>query len=126
MPYVWIFLGGGIGAAARHGVNRAALLLAGADYPAGTLFVNIAGSLMMGVLAGWFTYRGESAPEPLRLFLTTGVVGGFTTFSAFALDAAVMWQRHDSGQALAYVGLSVIGAIVALFAGLAAMRALMA
>ena len=125
MPYVWIFLGGGLGAAARHGVNRAALVLAGPDYPAGTLFVNVAGSLVMGLLAGWFTYRGESAPEPLRLFLTTGVLGGFTTFSAFALDAAVMWERHDSVQALTYVGVSVMGAIIALFAGLSAMRAMM-
>jgi len=125
MPYVWIFLGGGLGAAARHGVNRAALVLAGPDYPSGTLFVNIAGCLVMGLLAGWFTYRGESAPEPLRLFLTTGVVGGFTTFSAFALDAALMWERHDTAQALTYVGGSVLGGIIALFAGLWAMRAMM-
>ena len=79
----------------------------------------------MGVLAGWFTFRGESSPESLRLFLTTGVLGGFTTFSAFALDAAVMWERHDTGQALTYVAMSVVGSIIALFAGLAASRAMM-
>ena len=123
--YLLICLGGGLGAAARHGVNRAALLLAGPNYPAGTLFVNIAGCLAMGVLAGWFTFRGESSSESLRLFLTTGVLGGFTTFSAFALDAAVMWERHDNGQALTYVAISVLGSIIALFAGLAATRAMM-
>ena len=124
-PYLWVCLGGGLGAAARHGVNRAAFLLVGANYPAGTLLVNVSGCLAMGILAGWFTYRGETAPEPLRLFLTTGVLGGFTTFSAFALDAAVMWQRHDNAQALTYAGFSVIGSIVALFAGLGATRAIM-
>lgn len=124
-PYLWIFLGGGLGAAARHGANRAALLLAGPNYPAGTLFVNVAGCFAMGALAGWFTYRGETAPDPLRLFLATGVLGGFTTFSAFALDTAVMWERHDSGQALTYVAVSVVGSIIALFAGLAATRAMM-
>jgi CrcB protein len=123
--YLLIFVGGGLGAAARHGVNRAALVLAGPNYPAGTLFVNIAGCLAMGVLAGWFAFRGETAPEPLRLFLTTGILGGFTTFSAFALDAAVMWERHDTTEALVYVAVSIVVSMVAVFAGLAATRALL-
>jgi CrcB protein len=123
--YLLIFLGGGLGAAARHGVNRAALVLVGPDYPAGTLFVNVAGCLIMGLLAGWFAFRGETSSAPLRLFLTTGVLGGFTTFSAFALDAAVLWERHDQAPALTYIGVSVIASIVAVFAGLATTRALL-
>jgi CrcB protein len=79
----------------------------------------------MGVLAGWFTYRGEDTSEPLRLFLTTGVLGGFTTFSAFALETGLMWERHDTGSAFLYAAVSVLGAISALFAGLATTRALM-
>ena len=125
-PYLWVCLGGGLGAAARHGVNRAALLLAGPDYPAGTLFANIAGCFVVGLLAGWFTYRGEDTSESLRLFLTTGVLGGFTTFSAFALETGLMWERHDTGNALIYAAVSVLGSISALFAGLAAARALAA
>lgn len=123
--YLWVCLGGGLGAAARHGVNRAAFLLVGPNYPAGTLFVNVAGCIAMGALAGWFTYRGEDTSESFRLFLTTGVLGGFTTFSAFALETGLMWERHDSAQALIYAGLSVVGSIIALFAGLAATRAML-
>jgi CrcB protein len=124
--YLLVCLGGGLGAAARHGVNRAALLLVGPNYPTGTLVANIAGCFVMGLLAGWFTYRGEDTSEPLRLLLTTGVLGGFTTFSAFALETGLMWERHDTGHALLYAVVSVIGSISALFAGLAAARALAA
>lgn len=123
--YLWVCLGGGLGAAARHGVNRAALLLVGPNYPTGTLFANLAGCVVMGLLAGWFTYRGEDTSESLKLFLTTGVLGGFTTFSAFALETGLMWERHDTGSALLYAAVSVLGSISALFAGLAAARALM-
>ena len=124
MSYLWVCLGGGIGAAARHGVNRAAMLLIGPNYPAGTLVANIAGCFVMGLLAGWFTYHGEDSSESTRLFLTTGVLGGFTTFSAFALETGLMWERHDTGSALLYAAVSVLGSISALFAGLAAVRAL--
>lgn len=123
--YLWVFLGGGLGAAARHGVNRAALLLVGPNYPAGTLFANITGCFVMGLLAGWFTYRGEDSSGSMQLFLTTGVLGGFTTFSAFALETGLMWERHDIGGALIYAGASVLGSIVALFAGLATARAML-
>ena len=125
LGYLVIFVGGGVGAAARHAVNRVALAIVGPNYPAGTLFVNVAGSIAMGLLAGWFAFRGETVTASQRLFLTTGVLGGFTTFSAFALDAAVMWERHDGGEALTYVAISVLGSIIALFAGMAATRAMM-
>lgn len=120
MHYVLVFIGGGMGAALRHGVNRATLAWLGPAFPYGTLFVNVVGSLAMGVLAGLFLARAPS--EAWRLFLTTGILGGFTTFSAFSLDAAVMWQRGDNAGFALYVGASVALSIAALFAGLAATR----
>ena len=122
LGYVLVFIGGGIGAAARHAVNRTALTLVGPNYPAGTLFVNIAGSIVMGMLAGWFEFRGETTTAAERLFLTTGILGGFTTFSAFALDAGLMWERHDVLEALIYILASVFVSIAGLFAGLYVMR----
>lgn len=121
MGYVLVFLGGGIGAALRHGVNRASLAYLGPAFPFGTLFVNVAGSLAMGVLAGLFLAKAPG--EVWRLFLTTGILGGFTTFSAFSLDAAVMWQRGDCGSLALYVGASVVLSIAALFVGMAVVRA---
>src|ERR671939_101963 len=118
LGYVIVFLGGGLGAAARHWVNRVALDAVGPDYPAGTMIVNIVGSLAMGMLATWFAFRGETTNAAERLFLTTGVLGGFTTFSAFALDTRLMWERHDIVAALVYAGGSVILSILALIAGM--------
>ncbi len=120
--YLLVFLGGGVGAAARHAVNRAALTLAGPNYPAGTLIVNITGSIAMGMLAAWFAFRGETTTAAERLFLTTGVLGGFTTFSAFALDATLMWERHDVAAAALYIGLSVLLSIAGLIGGMFIVR----
>lgn len=122
MSYLLVFLGGGVGAALRHGVNRAALATFGPSFPFGTLIVNIVGSLLIGMLAELFLSRGGGSQE-LRLFLTTGVLGGFTTFSAFSLDAAVMWQRGDYATLCAYVIGSVALSIGALFLGMLAVRA---
>ena len=122
LGYVLVFVGGGIGAVARHAVNRAALTLAGPDYPAGTLIVNITGSIAMGMLAGWFAFRGETTTAAERLFLTTGVLGGFTTFSAFALDVTVMWERHDVAAAALYIGVSVLLSITGLIGGMFLVR----
>ena len=124
MGYLLVFLGGGLGAALRHGVNRAAFAVF-PGYPAGTLLVNVIGSALIGVLAGWFAYRGAGHDQPLRLFLATGVLGGFTTFSAFSLDVAVMVQRNDYAAAAAYAAGSVILSLAAVFAGLALMRAVL-
>ena len=123
MHYLVVFLGGGIGAALRHGVNRASLLYLGPGFPYGTLFVNVAGGLLMGVLAELFLIKGGGSQE-WRLFLTTGILGGFTTFSTFSLDAVMLWQRGDIIGATAYVLLSVVLSIGALLAGLAIMRAI--
>jgi CrcB protein len=120
-----VFLGGGVGAACRHGVNIAAQRLLGMDFPWGTLIVNVVGSLAMGLIAGWFAFRaGAGMSQHARLFLTTGVLGGFTTFSAFSLDAVLLWERGAVVAASAYVAASVAISIVGLFAGLALVRAL--
>jgi CrcB protein len=121
--YLLVFLGGGIGAALRHGVNRASLALLGPAFPYGTLLVNVAGSALMGALAAWFAGRA-GAGDSARLFLGTGVLGGFTTFSAFSLDAVALWERGQAGASLAYVAASVLLSVAALLAGMAAMRAL--
>ena len=118
MGYLIVFLGAGIGGALRHGVNLASVRLFGLGFPFGTLIVNVAGSLLMGLLAGYFAYR-TGVPQHMRLFLTTGILGGFTTFSAFSLDAALLMERHAYGLAAAYVAVSVAISLAALFAGLA-------
>jgi len=118
MGYLIVFLGAGIGGALRHGVNLASVRVFGLGFPFGTLIVNVMGSLAMGLLAGYFAYR-TGVPQHMRLFLTTGILGGFTTFSAFSLDAALLMERHAYGLAAAYVAVSVAVSLAALFAGLA-------
>ena len=121
--YLAVFVGGGLGAALRHAVNRTSLIYLGPDFPYGTLFVNVVGGLLMGMLAELFLVKGGGSQE-FRLFLTTGFLGGFTTFSAFSLDAALMWQRNDYAPLASYIIASVLLSIVALFVGMAAVRAL--
>jgi CrcB protein len=121
MGFLIVFLGGGIGAALRHGVNLTAARTLGTGFPWGTLTVNIVGSLVMGLLTAYFAFKGGGT-QHWRLLLTTGVLGGFTTFSAFSLDVAVLYERGDVGTAALYVAVSVIISIAALFAGLALMR----
>jgi CrcB protein len=125
LAFLLIFLGGGIGSMLRHVVNQSSAALFGVKFPWGTLFVNIAGSLDMGLLAGWFAFRGEGG-QWLRLFLATGILGGFTTFSAFSLDAALLWERGQTAVAAFYAVGSVAAAIIGVFAGIAIMRALLA
>ena len=102
MGYLIVFLGAGIGGALRHGVNIAAARLLGLGFPFGTLTVNIVGCLAMGLIAEYFALRGH-AEQHWRLFLTTGILGGFTTFSAFSLEVALLYQRGQLGLALLYV-----------------------
>ena len=114
-----VFLGAGLGGVLRHGVNLAGAHAFGPAYPWGTFFVNVAGSLAMGLLAGVLALRaGASWTEPARLVLATGVLGGFTTFSAFSLDAALLWERGEAGLAALYVGASVVLSLAALAAGI--------
>ena len=114
--FLIVFLGGGLGAALRHGVNRMALAWFGPAFPVGTLIVNIVGSLAMGLLIGAFAAFGP-AGNTMRLFLATGILGGFTTFSAFSLDALTLWERGDVGLAAAYVAASVLLSLAAVTAG---------
>lgn len=122
MLYLIVFLGAGIGGALRHGVNIGAARAFGPGFPTGTLIVNILGSFVMGLLAGYFLAR-PGVSQQMRLFLTTGILGGFTTFSAFSLDAALLIERHAYALAAGYVAGSVIASIAALFLGLALTRA---
>jgi CrcB protein len=123
MGFLIVFLGGGIGAALRHGVNLAAARLFGMGFPLGTMMINVLGSFAMGLIAEYFALR-RGLPQHWRLFLTTGILGGFTTFSAFSLEAALLYERGQIGGAAIYVGGSVVLAIGALFAGLAVVRML--
>ena len=121
MGYLIVFLGGGIGAMARHGMNLLAARLAWGAFPYGTMVVNISGSIVMGVIAGVFAFK-TGGPQHLRLFLTTGILGGYTTFSSFSLDTALLYERGEVGQAALYVIVSVALSIAGLFMGLAAVR----
>ncbi len=121
MVYLIVFLGGGLGASLRHGINIAAARLWGTAFPYGTLTVNVTGSIVMGLIAGYFAFRGD-ASQHWRLFLTTGILGGYTTFSAFSLDVALLYERGEIGFAALYVAASVLLSIAGLFAGLALAR----
>jgi CrcB protein len=111
-----VFLGGGFGALLRHAVNRLAFAQWGAGFPAGTMIVNVVGSLAMGLLVGLFASH-PAIYQPTRQFLTTGLLGGFTTFSAFSLDALTLYERGQVGLALAYVAASVLLSLAAIAAG---------
>jgi CrcB protein len=121
MPNLFIvMLGGAIGAGARHLVGSLMLARYGPGFPWATLSVNLLGGLLMGLLVGWLVRAGGS--EIMRLFLAVGILGGFTTFSAFSLETFLMIERSQYGIAALYVGTSVIGSVLLLFFGLLAMR----
>lgn len=117
-----VALGGAFGAALRHLVNLATLRMLGPNFPWGTLTVNIIGSFVMGLFIELLARRLDGSQE-LRLLIATGVLGGFTTFSAFSLDIAVMWERGAVLTASIYAVSSVVLSIAALFAGLATVKA---
>lgn len=123
MPNLFlVMLGGAIGSGARHLVGRATLALWGPNYPVGTLAVNLFGGFAMGLLAGSLARFGQGG-EPWRLLLGVGVLGGFTTFSAFSLDTMLMIERGQALGAIGYVLVSVLGSIAALALGLGITRA---
>ena len=123
--YLIVFLGAGCGGCLRHFMNLLAARALGTGFPWGTFLINISGSLAMGLIAGFLTFRsGIQGSQHLRLFLLTGVLGGYTTFSAFSLDSALLYERGDVLGMGLYVGGSVALALVGVFSGLALMRAL--
>ncbi|RYD90345.1 MAG: fluoride efflux transporter CrcB [Sphingomonadales bacterium] len=123
MPNLFLVMfGGAIGSGARYLAGRFALAAWGPGFPWGTLAVNLIGGLLMGLLAGALA-RLDQGGEPWRLLIGVGVLGGFTTFSAFSLDTIQLIERGDWGLALAYVMISVVGSVAALAIGLNAARA---
>ena len=121
VPYLIVFIGAGLGGSLRHATNVMAAKLLGSGFPWGTLLVNVVGSFLMGLLAGYFAFR-PGIGQHARLFLTTGILGGFTTFSAFSLDTALLVERHAYGMAAGYAVGSVAASVSALFFGLALFR----
>lgn len=121
MSYFIVFLGGGLGASLRHGMNVLVGRALGSGFPYSTFLINITGSLIMGLVVAYFAFKGD-ASQHWRLFLTTGILGGYTTFSAFSLDAALLYERGAIGLAALYVLASVVLSIGGLFAGLYLVR----
>lgn len=124
MPMILaIAFGGALGAVLRHFANNALGAWLGDDFPWGIFAVNVAGSFAMGLLISLFAHVWEP-PQAMKVFLTVGILGGFTTFSTFSLDAVMLVERGATGAAVLYVGGSVILAIGALYAGMAIVRML--
>ena len=121
MGFLIVFIGGGIGGALLHGVNLAVARWLGTGFNYATLFENVSGSIVMGLLVGYFAFAG-GVPQHWRLFLTTGILGGYTTFSAFSLDTILLYQRGELGLAALYVVLSVALSVGGLLAGLTVVR----
>jgi fluoride exporter len=126
-PLILVMVGGAFGAGMRHLLNIAVVRLAFANgWPWSTLAANVVGGLLMGVLAGWLASTGRAVDHDLRLLLGTGLLGGFTTFSAFSLEMAAMIQRGEWLQSAGYGFSSVVLAVCAVFAGLALSKAALA
>jgi CrcB protein len=123
MGFLIVFMGGGIGAALRHGFNLAFARVLGTAFPYATLFENVSGSLVMGMLIAYFAFR-SGIPQHWQLFLTTGILGGYTTFSTFSLDVALLYERGELSLAALYILLSLILSVGGLFAGLVLVRSL--
>lgn len=121
MSYMLVFLGAGFGGALRQLVNVLSNRYFGADFPAGTLIVNVFGSFAMGGLAEYFALQ-VGASTQARLFLTTGILGGFTTFSTFSLDLVTLYERGHVVDAVVYGVISLLASVIALIAAMTVMR----
>lgn len=118
---LYVALGGAIGASGRHLLGSVSMRIMGTGFPWGTFVVNVLGGLLMGILVGWLAQKGsqlEGGAQNLRLFLGGGILGGFTTFSAFSLDAILMIEKRAYGLAAGYISASVVLSLLALFIGL--------
>jgi CrcB protein len=126
MSYLVVFVGAGVGGAMRHAMNIWVARFAGTHFPWHTLVINITGSMVMGAVTAWFVAKGGGGGGHLRLFLATGILGGYTTFSAFSLDAVLLWERHEHLLAALYVGGSVVGSLLGLALALWVVRHVLA
>ncbi|MGJ3231548.1 MAG: fluoride efflux transporter CrcB [Oceanicaulis sp.] len=127
MPHLLLIaLGGALGAVARHLVNQGALRVLGPELPWGTLIVNVAGSLAIGVLVGWLAFAGRSDATELRFALGVGFLGAFTTMSAFSLDVVLFIERKAYVSAALYSLGTLCLSVAAVFAGLMLARKLIA
>jgi CrcB protein len=122
---VLVFVGAGLGGVLRHVISTSVSALLGAAFPYGILFINVTGSFVMGLLVGWLAFRaGEDWTRNAQLFVATGILGGYTTFSTFSLDAFRLIERGQIGMAALYIGGSLVLGVVGLWAGLALVRGL--
>ena len=121
-----VALGGAIGSVVRYVANDRVRTLLGTGWPSGIFAINVVGGFAMGCVVGYLAQRGGADQERWRVLLGVGVLGGFTTFSAFSLDVALMIERRAYGHAAAYSLASVVLSVVALFAGLMLMRRIFA
>ncbi len=118
MPFLIVFLGAGLGGSLRHAINT---LGKSFTLPWATFFINVTGSILMGMAVAYLAHRGNLS-QHWRLFLTTGVLGGYTTFSTFSLDAALLIEKGKPGTAFAYIAASVLLGLVGLFTGMRLVR----
>jgi fluoride exporter len=124
MGFLIVFIGGGLGAALRHVVNLVSARLLGTGFNYATIIENVSGSLVMGLLVAYFAFKSEVS-QHWRLFLATGVLGGYTTFSAFSLDTILLYERGELGLAALYVVVSVALSVGGLLVALVLMRHLL-
>lgn len=117
MNFLLVFIGGGLGAAARYALVSVVGKYAGTNFPWGTLAVNLIGAFLIGLAVELFALK-INASEQIRLLLVTGILGGFTTFSAFSLESALMFERGNYAMLVSYIAASVIGTIFAVFVAL--------
>lgn len=122
--YLIVFLGGGIGSALRLGSYRLARSWLSPEFPWGTFAVNVIGGFLAGIVTGWLMSRSAGGTDAWALFLMTGILGGFTTFSAFGVDAVLLFEKGHHASALLYVAGSLLLSIAGVVAGLSAVRAL--
>lgn len=120
-----IAAGGALGAVLRHGVNHAVLALVPVGFPLGIMAVNVLGSFVAGVFISTFAHFYDP-PQAMKLFLVVGLLGGFTTFSAFSMDAVLLWERGQMMVAALYVVGSVVLSLSALLAGMFLIRVISA
>ena len=118
-PYAIVFCGAGLGGVLRHILNNALPKALGNNFPWATPIINVTGSIVMGLLVGWLAFRADANwSQHVRLFVATGILGGYTTFSTFSLETVLLFERQAYAEAAAYVLGSVICGVIGLYVAL--------